>query len=164
MIKRNNKKESGEISRREFLKDAGLILGGATLGSTVLLSACGGGETTTETVTQTETVATTQTVSITPGAEQITVLTPTGYFEPVELKQLTPRPDSLDGKKIYLVDITFSGSYDLAAEMYNWFKDNKPELDVTVTTEVGSFNAAREDETWSMIKDNNGVAAIIGGH
>ena len=36
------KKESGEISRREFLKDAGLVVGGATLGSTVFLSACGG--------------------------------------------------------------------------------------------------------------------------
>ena len=42
------------LSRREFLKDAGLLVGGAAIGSTVLLSACGG-ENTTETVTQTKT-------------------------------------------------------------------------------------------------------------
>ena len=52
------KKESGVISRREFLKDAGLILGGTAIGSTVLLAACGG-DTVTETVNSTETVTTT---------------------------------------------------------------------------------------------------------
>ena len=46
------KKESGIISRREFLKDAGLVVGGAAIGSTVLLAACGGE---TETVTSTAT-------------------------------------------------------------------------------------------------------------
>ncbi len=50
-----DKKESGEISRRKFLKDAGLIVGGAAIGSTVLLAACGDGEVTTETVTTTVT-------------------------------------------------------------------------------------------------------------
>ena len=51
-------KEPGNISRREFLKDAGLILGGTAIGSTVLLAACGG-DTATETVTSTKTVTTT---------------------------------------------------------------------------------------------------------
>ena len=49
-------KETGEISRREFLKDAGLVVGGAAISSTVLLAACGGE---TETVTATSTVTTT---------------------------------------------------------------------------------------------------------
>ena len=48
------KKESQGVSRREFLKDAGLVVGGAAIGSTVLLAACGG-ESTTETVTKTVT-------------------------------------------------------------------------------------------------------------
>ena len=54
MDKKKIPKESGEISRREFLKDAGLLVGGTAIGSMVLLAACGG-ETTTETVTQTVT-------------------------------------------------------------------------------------------------------------
>jgi len=66
MTEEKGENESGEISRREFLKDAGLVVGGAAIGSTVLLAACGDGEVTTETVTQTqtqtETVTTTQQV------------------------------------------------------------------------------------------------------
>jgi aerobic-type carbon monoxide dehydrogenase small subunit (CoxS/CutS family) len=41
------------ISRRDFLKDAGLVVGGATVGSMAFLSACG--KTTTSTVTSTVT-------------------------------------------------------------------------------------------------------------
>ena len=57
MTKEPNKYPS-TISRRQFLKDAGLIVGGATVGSMALVNACSG---TTQTVTQTKTV--TQTVS-----------------------------------------------------------------------------------------------------
>ncbi len=60
------RKESGEISRRDFLKDAGLVVGGAAIGSTVLLAACAPEtETVTETVTETatETATVTETVS-----------------------------------------------------------------------------------------------------
>ena len=46
------KNGSGGKTRREFLKDASLLVGGTAIGSTVLLAACGGGETT-ETVTTT---------------------------------------------------------------------------------------------------------------
>lgn len=63
------KNESGGISRRDFLKDAGLLIGGTAIGSTVLLAACGGGETT-ETVTKTTTVSG-PTVTVTPPAEAL---------------------------------------------------------------------------------------------
>ena len=82
------KKERGEISRREFLKDAGLVVGGAAIGSTILLAACGGEETTetvtatqtttqtmTQTATQTETATQTQTVTTTAPGETSTVTT-----------------------------------------------------------------------------------------
>ena len=68
MDKKKIPKESGEITRREFLKDAGLVVGGAAIGSTVLLAACGPGEVTTETVTDTVTDTTTLTeTSTAPG-------------------------------------------------------------------------------------------------
>jgi aerobic-type carbon monoxide dehydrogenase small subunit (CoxS/CutS family) len=64
------KNKSGEISRREFLKDAGLVVGGAAIGSTVLLAACGGEET-----TKTVTEATTKTVTTTAPGGTATVTT-----------------------------------------------------------------------------------------
>jgi xanthine dehydrogenase YagT iron-sulfur-binding subunit len=45
-IKKTEKVPKG-ISRREFLRDTGLIVGGATLGSTLLMAACGQSATTT---------------------------------------------------------------------------------------------------------------------
>ncbi|MCK5616595.1 (2Fe-2S)-binding protein [Candidatus Pacearchaeota archaeon] len=68
------KKKSGDISRREFLKDAGLLIGGTAIGSTVLLAGCSE-ETATETVTQTQTQTDTKTV--TQIQEQTTTVTST---------------------------------------------------------------------------------------
>ena len=47
MIKKEEGKIKG-ISRREFLKDAGLLVGGAAISSTVMMAACGDGEETTK--------------------------------------------------------------------------------------------------------------------
>ncbi len=69
------KKKSGGVSRREFLKDAGLLVGGTAIGSTVLLAACGDGETVTEKVTTTITgagEATTKTVTTTEQVGEVT--------------------------------------------------------------------------------------------
>lgn len=69
----NEKSDSIGMSRRQFLKDAGLVVGGATIGSMTMLNACnGGGEA--KTVTQTVTVTTTKTTEI-PGtaANKLTV-------------------------------------------------------------------------------------------
>ena len=52
------KNETGKVTRREFLKDAGLVVGGAAIGSTVLFAACAP-----EAETETVTTTVTQTVS-----------------------------------------------------------------------------------------------------
>ena len=65
-----NKGKTGEISRREFLRDAGLLVGGTAIGTTMLLSACGGEDKTiTETVTKTSTQAVTKYVCPIDGLE-----------------------------------------------------------------------------------------------
>ena len=56
------KAKSAPISRREFLKDAGIIMGGAAIGSAALVSSCSP-KTLTSTITQTTTKASTQTVT-----------------------------------------------------------------------------------------------------
>jgi len=69
-------KETKGISRREFLKDAGLLVGGTAIGSTVLLAACGGGET--DTVTNTVTNTATVTSTAPGGTQTITSTTTVG--------------------------------------------------------------------------------------
>jgi aerobic-type carbon monoxide dehydrogenase small subunit (CoxS/CutS family) len=73
-----NKEETlGQISRREFLKDAGLVVGGAAIGSVALIGACN--NTATETVNKTVTTTATKTVTTTApgtGGTTVTVTSP----------------------------------------------------------------------------------------
>jgi aerobic-type carbon monoxide dehydrogenase small subunit (CoxS/CutS family) len=68
--KPEEEESNGQISRREFLRDAGLVVGGATVSSMALLSACKG-STSTETVTQ----AVTKTVTGASGGTQTVTVT-----------------------------------------------------------------------------------------
>jgi hypothetical protein len=71
--------EYSKISRRKFLKDAGLLVGGATVGSMAIMGACSGGDTkivtNTVTTTNTKTVRSggTSTVTVTPPGTTVTV-------------------------------------------------------------------------------------------
>ncbi len=85
--KKNN--NSGGISRREFLKDAGLLVGGSAIGSTVLLAACGGDtETVTEKVTTTVTGAG-ETITKTVTNEVTKTVTADGTAPSTGLKEIT---------------------------------------------------------------------------
>jgi hypothetical protein len=96
-------------------------------------------------------------------AEKITVLNPVGYPPKVTPKQMAPRLESLDGKKIYLVDARFDDSVELLRQVQSWFTAHMP----GVTTELVSLNNmySRDDpKTWELIREH-GDAAIIGvGH
>jgi hypothetical protein len=78
MSEEEKRKEEQGLSRREFLKDAGLVVGGATLGSMALLSACSKpAETVTDTATVTSTINSTKTVTG-PGTTVTTTVTGPG--------------------------------------------------------------------------------------
>jgi len=75
------KKKPTEISRREFLKDAGLVVGGATIGSMAFVTACNNNGT----ATSTATVTTTKTVTTTSPATTVTTTTTISkYICPVD--------------------------------------------------------------------------------
>ena len=76
-VQGNTDKPAQGMSRRQFLKDAGLVVGGATVGSVAILSACSGGETATSTVTKTNTVTNNSTVTTTVGAGSTATVTTT---------------------------------------------------------------------------------------
>jgi len=83
---KSEEQSNGQISRREFLRDAGLVVGGATVGSIALLNACKG-TTTTETVTQTAT----KTVTAAGGGTQtVTVTDATGATKTITVTATAP--------------------------------------------------------------------------
>ena len=78
------------ISRREFLKDAGMVVGGVTVGSLAFANACS--KTTTSTITST------QTKTVTPAPSTITITNTAGvYTDPVDGQTFS----SLDAMKAH---------------------------------------------------------------
>jgi hypothetical protein len=98
-----------------------------------------------------------------PDARLFTVLSPLGTPPKVSKKQTAPRPESLDGKTVYLVDCRFDDSIELLKQVAAWFAAHMP----GVKTKIVSLSATYQKDdpkTWDEIKAN-GAAAIIGvGH
>lgn len=94
---------------------------------------------------------------------KITVLNPLGYPPAITRKSAAPRPETLDGKTIYLVDCRFDDSIELLKQVQAWFAEHM----TGVTTKIVSLSAyyGHDDPTtWEEIK-KNGHAAIVGvGH
>ena len=115
--------EKKNISRRQFLKDAGLVVGGATVGSAAILSACGD-KTTTVTTTATKTVdGGTKTVTVTPTAENV-------YICPLD----ETKCNSL-------------------AELQSHFSANHPGASLNGLTELrinGKSNWLKVDDRWTL--------------
>ena len=92
------KKDRAGITRRKFLKDAGIVVGGTAIGSAFFLSACGEKVEVTKTVTTTAPGSTiTTTVPGTPGGTVTETKTVTKYICPVCSQEF----DTLDALKAH---------------------------------------------------------------
>ena len=60
------------------------------------------------------------------------MLNPLGTPPPIEVKQMAPRLDTLDGKTIYLINTGFPNSGRLLEEMSKWFKANYPKTNMVI--------------------------------
>jgi hypothetical protein len=91
------------------------------------------------------------------------VLNPVGFAPVVPPRRLAPRPATLDGKTIYLVDVRFDDSRLLLEEMERWFAEHMPGVR-TVLKPLSSVYMQDDPATWEEIRAR-GDAAVIGvGH
>jgi len=67
-------------------------------------------------------------------AELISVHDPRGYPPKVTGKQLAPRPQSLDGKIVYLVDCLFDNSAVFMEQLRQWFAAHLPAVTTRIIT------------------------------
>jgi aerobic-type carbon monoxide dehydrogenase small subunit (CoxS/CutS family) len=84
MAERKEIEGTGRLSRREFLRDAGLLVGGTAIGSSAFLAACNGGKTVTSTVTSTVAKTGGSTVTVTSTTPPVTITAQTGAGEVAE--------------------------------------------------------------------------------
>jgi hypothetical protein len=91
----------------------------------------------------------------------VTVLDPRGQpTGTIKSLSLAPRPDSLNGKTIYLVDVGFGGGYEFLDEMRAWFAEKLSATKMILKRKAGNMLMDNPD-LWGEIKDH-GHAVIFG--
>lgn len=89
----------------------------------------------------------------------IIVHDPRGYPPKVTGKRLAPRPESLDGKRVFLVDCLFDNSEPFMHEMRDWFATHLPKVETEVIKPRQSWVDDAEMRTKIAAE---GDAAILG--
>jgi hypothetical protein len=59
---------------------------------------------------------------------KLTVLNPEGYPPKVSARGLAPSLDTLEGKKVFLVDAGFANSDNYMAQLHGWFEQHRPAI------------------------------------
>jgi len=92
-----------------------------------------------------------------------TVLNPTGNPPPIERRAMAPRPASLSGKTVYLVDETFDGGDKFLQQMQAWMAVHMPDVKTVFREKKGSY-AADDPDLWKEIKSVDGLMVMAIGH
>jgi hypothetical protein len=92
-------------------------------------------------------------------AERLTVHNPIGYPPKVVGKRLASRPQSLEGKTLYLVDCLFDNSEAFMDQLRRWFAEHLP----AVNTRMIKPRESWVDDPGMRTKvATDGDAAILG--
>jgi hypothetical protein len=90
---------------------------------------------------------------------KLSVLSPLGFPPKITAKGLAPSLDSLDGRKLFLVDVGFENSDNFMGQLQGWLADHEP----SVRTEVARWaDQHRPDPELSERIRSQGDAAILG--
>jgi len=95
---------------------------------------------------------------------KITVLNPLGIAPAIKLKPMAPRPASLDGKTLYLIDNGYLGTDNLLKEMVLWFEKNLPKTNVVFKRQQGGGFSSEDPKLWAEIKEKADGVVIGMGH
>lgn len=92
-----------------------------------------------------------------------TVLNPIGNPPPIERRAMAPRPASLSGKTVYLVDETFDGGDKFLQQMQVYMTAHMPDVKTIFREKKGAYSADDPD-LWKEIKSVNGLMIMAIGH
>ena len=74
---------------------------------------------------------------------------------------LAGRPDTLENKTVYLVDIGFGGGYSFMLQLQKWFAEHMPSVTTTVKRKPGHVFSDDTNDLWDEIKEK-GNAVVLG--
>ncbi len=94
---------------------------------------------------------------------KVTALNPMGYPPKIAQVGMTPRPASLDGKTVYLIDCRFDDGDIFLRQMQNWFVEHMPSVNAVFVQKSGVYTE-KDPALFEEIK-RQGALAIVGvGH
>jgi hypothetical protein len=102
--------------------------------------------------------------SVSTNSPLLTVLNPAVENKMAERLPLSPRLKTLEGKKIYMVDINWGGpeaSLNVFEEIQDWFGKNMPSVKTVIKIKRGGYDAD-DPALWKEISDNHGDGVIVG--
>lgn len=91
------------------------------------------------------------------------ILNPTGNPPPIERRSMAPRPASLSGKTVYLVDETFDNGDKFLQEMQKYMAAHMPDVKTVFREKKGSY-FTDDPDLWKEIKSVDGLMVMAIGH
>lgn len=95
--------------------------------------------------------------------KKITVLNPMGYPPKITRRGMAPRPASLEGKTVYLVDCRFDDGDIFLQQMQNWFAEHMPGVKTVFRSKSGVYTED-DPELFNEIKEKDAVVVLGVGH
>jgi hypothetical protein len=94
---------------------------------------------------------------------KITVLNPRGIQPPIRQIPMATRPDTLDGKTIYIVDTKFPQTRDFVEELAKVLKERHPKTTWVIKDKIGNY-MDDDPKLWAEIKEKGQGAIVLVGH
>lgn len=101
--------------------------------------------------------------SSSPGGNSIVVLNPMGYPPAITQRTMAPRPGTLDGKTVYLVDCRFDDGDIFLQQMEHWFHEHMPAVRTEFRQKSGVYTED-DPQLWEEIRARGAVAVVGVGH
>jgi hypothetical protein len=94
---------------------------------------------------------------------KITVLNPRGIQPQIRRIPMAPRPATLDGKTIYVVDTRYPRTREFVEELFNILKEKYPKTNWVLRDKFGGY-VDDDPKLWAEIKDKGHGMIMAVGH
>ena len=94
---------------------------------------------------------------------KITVMNPRGVMPEIRKIPMAPRPASLDGKTVYIVDTKYPNTKPFVEELHNALKAKYPETTWVLRDKFGGY-MDDDPKMWAEIKEKGDGAIVLVGH
>ena len=97
------------------------------------------------------------------GQEKIVVMNPRGIQPEIRKIPMAPRPATLDGKTVYIVDTKYPNTKPFVNELYSALKSKYPKTTWILKDKFGGY-MDDDPELWKEIKAKGAGAIVLLGH